>query len=113
MSKSNFRAKKDWAPEKASTMELTEPYLENLDSASHTDPIGPDDVLKISLRAAAEARERLQAKYPKPCRMGYLTFDNSSTTYNTIKDGSGNQFSTEIYPLKIESTPEDKHDIIE
>ena len=38
------------------------------------DTIGPVDILKESLRAAAEAKARLQAKYPKAPRVGYLTF---------------------------------------
>ena len=48
-----------------------------------------DDVLRFALRAAAEAKARLTAKYPKRPRMGYLDFDQDRTIYQTIRDGSG------------------------
>lgn len=69
-----------------------------------------DDVLRFALRAAAEAKARLTAKYPKRPRMGwdfikihvlkrifsYLEFDKNRTIYQTIADGSGEE------PSKIE-----------
>ena len=50
-----------------------------------------DDVLRFALRAAAEAKARLTAKYPKRPRMGYLDFDQDRTIYQTIRDGSGEE----------------------
>jgi len=34
--------------------------------------------------------------------MGFLKFDQESTLFNTINDGSGEQETLQVYPLNIE-----------
>ena len=83
-------------------MELTEAVYEHEDAVSHTDPMYEDDVLRFTLRAAAEARARLNAKYPKRPRMGYLEFEHNKTFFATISDGTGEaKERREVKPLNI------------
>ena len=104
------RSKKEWAPEKKSHMELTDPVLEHEDAVSHTDSMYEEDVLRFALRAAAEARARLTAKYPKRPRIGYLEFKENKTFYQTINDGSGiENIKHEVKPLDL--PPSDQNDI--
>ena len=84
-------------------MELTEPVYDHEDAVSHTDSMFEDDVLRFTLRAAAEARARLANKYEKRPRMGYLEYDQKKTYFSTIKDGNGeNDTRYEVKPLHID-----------
>ena len=91
-------------------MELTDPVLEHEDAVSHTDSMYEEDVLRFALRAAAEARARLTAKYPKRPRIGYLEFKENKTYYQTINDGSGiENIKHEVKSLDL--PPSDQNDI--
>ena len=88
-------------------MELTDPTLDHEEAVSHTDAMYEDDVLRFALRAAAEAKARLTAKYPSRPRMGYLSFQDEKTLYQTISDGSGQPLS-QIEVLKVDEKDENE-----
>jgi len=91
-------------------MELTEPVYDHEDAVSLTDPMFEDDVLRFTLRGAAEARVRLATKYEKRPRMGFLEYEQKKTYFSTIKDGSGeDEIRYEVKPLNINLTKINKN----